>query len=145
MRQKAVSALAIIGHGGGAKAGGKASVSLVGRRRMMKGERWPELCRAEVHYWRMRALAVMFVVVVAVLLEMGELVSASDEQSKLNDMIQREILKRNDQQPQSSDAEHGSVKCIHGYLSAADKSTCVCNYGWVGLDCAENALPTCVR
>ena len=36
-------------------------------------------------------------------------------------------------------------QCVHGYLSAADRYTCVCNSGWVGPKCDIDALPSCIR
>ena len=35
--------------------------------------------------------------------------------------------------------------CIHGYLSAADRYTCVCNSGWAGPSCDVDMLPSCNR
>lgn len=33
--------------------------------------------------------------------------------------------------------------CVHGYLSAADRRTCICNIGWTGPRCNDNAIPSC--
>lgn len=118
----------------------------------MLGAEWPKLCRPRMDFSQLRMLAVMFVLATVVSFKTAKLVSASDKQSNLSDTIQLEILKRSDGKlghntvhNSGQSFQTSSSGCIHGYFSAADKATCVCNYGWVGPACAENALPTCIR
>ena len=46
---------------------------------------------------------------------------------------------------QDKNAWMGQGQCSHGYLSAVDRTTCICNSGWTGPRCETDAIPSCVR
>ena len=88
------------------------------------------------------ALQLFTIVVVFVFLAAGVL--GSGKPSK-RDMLEMQITTLHAHSPVWSSPSSSSPRCSHGYISSADRSTCVCNTGWTGPDCSRDALPSCVR